>query len=229
MRDLGEVSAGTGAVELTLCELDVGNGFTNDVLGFLNGTNIPQDIIDLPRKILATPFGQSMRPMIDNMFRGAMRGPDASSAVQSLLPPSSQAAAAAEPSPQSIASNLQICTSVSSFRAALSHPAVAVMFTSASCPPCNAIKPYFEELARTHGSNKERIDFVLVETGVGGGAEIAREAEFGGPITATPTFVFFTKGRKTGECKGADRQELKTQVQLLAMDAYPREFASRLL
>lgn len=197
------------------------NSFTNDALGFLNGRSIPEDIINLPRDILATPFGQSMRPMIDQMFSGR-NGPPASTAVQSLLPPG---APSTDPSQQSLGSNLAICTSPASLRSTLTaSPAVAVMFTSASCPPCNAIKPYFEELARTHGAGAKRIEFVLVETGVGAGAEVAREPEFGGPVRATPTFVFFAHGKKTSECKGADRGELKTQVQLLEMEVYPREF-----
>lgn len=160
--------------------------------------------------------------MIDQMFSGR-NGPPASTAVQSLLPPS--APPTNEPSQQSIASNLQICTSPSSLRSILTtSPAVAVMYTSTSCPPCNAIKPYFEELARTHGTKRQRIDFVLVETGVGGGSEVAGDPAFGGPVRATPTFVFFAHGKKSSECKGADRQELKTQIQLLEMEVYPREY-----
>ena len=165
--------------------------------------------------------------MIDQMFSGRS-GPPASTAVSSLLPPRAPADDAA--SPQSIASNLQICTSASSLRSILgSSKAVAVMYTSASCPPCTAVKPVFEELARTHGTTKERIDFVLVEMGVGGANEVAGSDEFGGPVRATPTFVFFAKGKKVGECKGGDVGELKTQVELLEMEAYPRAFLSRFL
>lgn len=69
------------------------------------------------------------------------------------------------------------------------------------------------------------MEFVLVEMGVGGGDAVAQSKEFGGPISATPTFCFFAKGGKqVGECKGADRGELKTQVELLVMEAYPRTY-----
>jgi len=67
------------------------NSFTNDVVGFLTGGTIPDHIkgkyplvsaslfislltceyVDLPTQFLSTPFGQQMRPMIDNMYRHA--------------------------------------------------------------------------------------------------------------------------------------------------------------
>lgn len=159
--------------------------------------------------------------MIDQMFSGRSGpAPPTETPTYSSAPPSITSDS------QSVASNLQICTAPSSLRSILdSSPAVAVMFTSASCPPCVAIRPYFEELARTHGGKEGRVEFFLVEMGGGGGDAVAQSKEFGGPISATPTFYFFTKGGKqVGECKGADRGELKTQVELLVMEAYPRTY-----
>lgn len=51
--------------------------FTNDVASFLTGGGIPQDVIDLPKQFLSTPFGSSLRPMIDNMFRRRAGLPEA--------------------------------------------------------------------------------------------------------------------------------------------------------
>lgn len=185
-----------------------------------------------------------MRPMIEQMFVGANRA-SAQTAVNNILPslgrippaigtatPSSSmtgtttpvGTAQANSAASELSSNLSICTSPASLRSILaSSPAVAIMFTSPSCPPCTAIKPFFEDLARRHGSpgSKKRIEFVLVEMGAGAGAEVAKSGEFGGPVQATPTFVFFVRGRKSGECKGADKRELETQVQLLEMEAFP--------
>ncbi|BGP39392.1 hypothetical protein JCM10449v2_003330 [Rhodotorula kratochvilovae] len=216
------------------------NTFTNDVLGFLNGGSIPADIRNQPTEIMATPFGQSMRPMIEQMFTGR-RTQSAGAAVNNLLPqlgitpPATPPAGARParddvPSAQSVGSNLQICTSAASLRTTLiSSPAVAVMYTSPTCPPCTAIKPHFEALAAQHSTPaSKRVVFVLVETHIGGGAEVARSPEFGGPITATPSFVFFARGAKVGECKGADRRELETQVGMLALAAYPAHPHTRL-
>lgn len=95
------------------------------------------------------------------------------------------------------------------------------MYTSQTCGPCVAIKPVFEELARTH----PRIQFVIVEIGVAGGQEIAQDAsgEFGGAVRATPTFRFYLEGTSVGECKGGNETELKTQIGMLALQAFPRE------
>ena len=70
-------------------------------------------------------------------------------------------------------------------------------------------------------SATRRIVFVVVETHVGHGADVARSPEFGGPVTATPSFAFFARGAKVGECKGADRRELEAQVGMLALAAFP--------
>lgn len=172
-----------------------------------------------------------MRPMIEQMFVGSNTR-SAGDAVNNLLP--SLAAGQAQPaltangnrssndvpSSQSVSSNLQIVTSVSSLRSTLSRSsATSIMFTSSHCPPCNAIKPYFEELARSH----RKISFCLVETQLGEGAQVARMSEFGGPVTATPTFVFFNGGEKVGECKGADKRELETRIGMLELEVFPRK------
>eukprot|EP00030_Apusomonadida_sp_AF-17_P001264 a181480_39.p1 GENE.a181480_39~~a181480_39.p1 ORF type:complete len:468 (-),score=149.01 a181480_39:28-1374(-) len=49
------------------------NHFTNDAANFLLGVGIPAYVTDLPAEFLATPFGQAMRPAIDQMM-GSMGG-----------------------------------------------------------------------------------------------------------------------------------------------------------
>jgi len=218
------------------------------VIGFLNGGSIPREILDQPKELMATPFGQQvslltipphcledadrsgcfqMRPMIEQMFVGA-NNRSAGDAVNNILPSLANGSTPSRstqsnddvPSAQSIQSNLQIVTSIASLRSTFSRSkATAIMYTSASCPPCNAIKPHFEELARTH----HKITFCLVETGLGEGGQVAKLSEFGGPVSATPTFVFFKGAEKVGECKGADRREVETQIGMLALEAFPRE------
>ncbi|GAA5909799.1 hypothetical protein JCM8208_005463 [Rhodotorula glutinis] len=208
------------------------NSFTDTLLGFLNGNSIPADIRNQPSDIMSTPFGQQMRPMIESMFVGR-RNPSAGAAVNNLVPqlgglatpPTTSTPPSRDdvPSLASATSNLELCTSSASLRTTLaSSPAVAIMFTSPTCPPCTAIKPHFEQLAKQHASPaSRRIVFVVVETHAGHGADVARSPEFGGPVTATPSFAFFAHGAKVGECKGADRRELETQVGMLALAAYP--------
>jgi len=181
------------------------NTFTNDVVGFLTGRSIPQDIIDLPNEFLSTPFGQSMRPMIENMYRGtnAAAAPSASQAA-SLL----QNAAVQHPSSPygngttSLSSSLTICTNQASFDSLLaSKECLVIMFTKDNCPPCRTIKPVFEDLAiqyshegkpATSGMAREtskNIGFALVDTT----QAYALASKF--QITATPTFLFFLRGK----------------------------------
>ncbi|KAM0789136.1 hypothetical protein ACM66B_003189 [Microbotryomycetes sp. NB124-2] len=205
------------------------NNFTNEVLEFLNDSRTPQHILDLPRTIMQTPFGQQMRPMIDNMFRGTTR-PDAQDAVNSFLPSVASAATDELHHRQSGKStNLQTCSDEASLRNILKQSrAVVVMYTSVTCPPCHAIKPHLEQLAREHDTPSRRIQFAIVDINVGSGPQIARSNEFGGPVQATPTFALFAKGNKTSEVKGADKGELTTQVRLLEMQVWPPHPHSRI-
>uniref|UniRef100_A0A2D4P7W5 palmitoyl-protein hydrolase n=1 Tax=Micrurus surinamensis TaxID=129470 RepID=A0A2D4P7W5_MICSU len=41
--------------------------FRNEVAQFLTGRKIPSYITDLPSEVLATPFGQALRPLLDSI------------------------------------------------------------------------------------------------------------------------------------------------------------------
>ncbi|XP_019370639.1 PREDICTED: desumoylating isopeptidase 1 isoform X1 [Gavialis gangeticus] len=43
------------------------NTFSNEVAQFLTGKKIPSYITDLPSEVLATPFGQALRPLLDSI------------------------------------------------------------------------------------------------------------------------------------------------------------------
>ncbi|NWJ11553.1 DESI1 isopeptidase, partial [Crypturellus undulatus] len=43
------------------------NTFSNEVAQFLTGRKIPSYITDLPAEVLATPFGQALRPLLDTI------------------------------------------------------------------------------------------------------------------------------------------------------------------
>lgn len=65
-----------------------------------------------------------------------------------------------------------------------------VFFTSAGCPPCRIISPVFEELAAGSGS---KAVFIKVDVGV------ARDIGSKYTISATPTFMSFSRGEKVGQ------------------------------
>jgi hypothetical protein len=43
------------------------NNFTNECSNFLLGKGIPEDIVALPQRLMATPLGQAFKPMFDQM------------------------------------------------------------------------------------------------------------------------------------------------------------------
>lgn len=43
------------------------NNFSDEICQFLTGTGIPKDILDLPKKLLATPMGQMLKPFLTQM------------------------------------------------------------------------------------------------------------------------------------------------------------------
>ena len=196
---------------------------------------------DLPADFLSTPFGAALRPTIDSMFRRPTSGtvspqpfsqPAASSLLQSVatqatgpdIPQqsyqtSANAAPISHPAAGTVAAPLQICSNLQHFRNILSsHRAVSAFFTSRTCPPCRIVEPVFEDMAWQKAS--KGVAFVKIDLGAMLGGDVARV--YG--ITATPTFLFFLDGRKIHELKGADVPELRSQVDLLIHQAFPRKY-----
>lgn len=190
------------------------NSFTNDCVGFLTGRSIPSWIINLPADFLSTPFGQSMRPMIDNMFRRAVP----TSATPVPAPPNFPTSSTSSFDSNTLTTPIQIAGSSASFNSLLhSNRIVVAFFTSDTCPPCGMIAPVFKQIAED--KNRPGVAFVEVnmQNSMSGAAAVARE--WG--IRATPTFLFFLDGVKTSELKGANAPELKTQIDLLFFEAFP--------
>jgi thiol-disulfide isomerase/thioredoxin len=97
------------------------------------------------------------------------------------------------------------------------YKAVAVMFTSATCPPCKVIKPEFIKMIeeKHQGQQEIKVLGIVMDTG-----SMSFQAQKYG-IRAVPTFQFFLNGKKTGEFSGANFAELKSQVDMLLFEAFP--------
>lgn len=190
------------------------NNFTNDVCQFLTGRAIPSYITGLPADFLQSPFGQSLRPMIDSFFSPQAHpagpsttafAPAAAASVPSLAP--------ATTSPLHTATNLSALT-----HHLTTNRAVVVFFTSATCGPCRMIEPEFERVIPDKNdklAGQGRVVGVKVDT------HVAFDAASQYGIRATPTFKFFLDGKEFHEFKGANMQELRSGVDLLAWTAYP--------
>ncbi|KAG6889127.1 hypothetical protein C0992_006349 [Termitomyces sp. T32_za158] len=225
------------------------NSFTNDVVGFLTGGSIPEFIKDLPTDFLSTPFGAALRPTIDAMYRRP--SPSAPTPPEPVATPAAAATAAPETAPnpqlaaqllqalasraaasttstaapsnaatQSLTAPIHAITNPASFNTFLkNHRATVAFFTSATCGPCRMIEPVFERLAEEKGlkADGHGAGFAKIDIDVGMGNNLASQWN----VRATPTFIFFLDGKKLDELKGANANELRTQVDLLLFQAFP--------
>ncbi|KAF4617546.1 hypothetical protein D9613_005689 [Agrocybe pediades] len=213
------------------------NSFTDDCVGFLTGRSIPAFVKDLPTDFLSTPFGAALRPTIDAMYRrpGTSAPPSvptpaaavnaspnpqlAASILQAVASQAQSNGYSPQPATESLTSPIHIVTNTASFGNFLkSHRAAVAFFTSETCPPCRMIEPVFERLSEEKGlaDGRQGAGFAKIDIdGVGSG--LASQWN----IRATPTFLFFLDGKKLDELRGADANELRTQIDLLLFQAYP--------
>jgi len=90
------------------------NNFSNELATFLTGSGIPEDIVGLPDEVMSTPFGQAMRPFLEQMERqqksaygtsATLTTPQLAAQSQISAPPVRQSppAPAPAPAPQPVA------------------------------------------------------------------------------------------------------------------------------
>ncbi|KAF9171277.1 hypothetical protein BGX21_006766 [Mortierella sp. AD011] len=190
------------------------NNFSNDVCQFLVGRTIPSHITSLPADFLNTPFGQAMRPMIENMF-GPSRHASPQPPQPSIVPGTFNSAGSRVPltGTGSSATSIPYMTDLGQLRSTIqNNTATVVYFTSATCPPCRVIMPIFDELVLAKG---QQIKGVKVDVGMA--QAIGRAYE----IRSTPTFAFFLRGEKFSQFSGADQAELRSSIDLLVYSAHP--------
>ncbi|KAI1319921.1 hypothetical protein EDD11_002596 [Mortierella claussenii] len=200
------------------------NNFSNDVCQFLVGRSIPGHITSLPADFLNTPFGQSMRPMIEGMFGPSRHVPSPfQTQQQPLLSGSAPGSSAAASSfTRGIASagatgsaTVPYVTDLNQLQTIIrSNTAAVVYFTSATCPPCRVIAPIYEELVIAKG---DQIKAVKVDISMPQAQAIGRAYE----VRSTPTFMFFLKGEKFNQISGANQADLRSHIDLLIYSAHP--------
>ncbi|KFY93889.1 hypothetical protein V498_04187 [Pseudogymnoascus sp. VKM F-4517 (FW-2822)] len=188
------------------------NNFTNDFATFLVGRGIPSHITDMPQTVLNSPMGRLLQPAIDDAIRnsqnrsrtGGMLGIEDDAAILARNPNSRQRAEAVR-----TPASLQELTDL----LATAHESCAVVFfTSATCPPCKALYPVYDELA---AELSQKCVFIKIDIGKAMGAAQAFS------INATPTFVTFLGGKEERRWSGADANALRGNVKLLAVMAWP--------
>ncbi|KAF8927821.1 hypothetical protein BGZ58_010090 [Dissophora ornata] len=191
------------------------NNFSNDVCQFLVGKPIPSHITSLPADFLNTPFGQSMRPMIEGMFGPSRHTPSPRPIGSSPAPGavSGVGAAAVLGAATAGAGTVPFMTDLGQLQNTIrNNTATVVYFTSATCPPCRVIAPIFDEMVLSKGKQ-----IVGVKVDIGMAQTIGRAYE----IRSTPTFMFFLRGEKFSQFSGADQAELRSSIDLLIYSAHP--------
>lgn len=196
---------------------------------FLLGKNIPDHIRNLPQTFLNTPFGQMMKPQIENALRGVTQGtgtpgvpqppsaPVRAPAPAASVPASGAAAAAAVPhGTVQMANNVQQLDTYLNTALQTGKGAV-IFFTSATCPPCKILYPMYDELAEEAGDQA-----VLVKVDVSTTLDVGMK--YG--VRATPAFMTFLRGEKVDEWSGANPGMLRGNVRLLLQMVQQEQLAN---
>lgn len=181
---------------------------------FLVGKGIPDHIRNLPRQFLDTPFGQMMKPQIENALRGVTQG---GPSVQPQAPRSVPAAAAPPPTAPShpamgTVRNVSSLSQLEAELTAASQSCAVIFFTSSTCPPCKVVYPTYDELAAEAGDRAR-----LIKVDIGSAYDVS--SKYG--VRATPTFMTFLKGEKLDQWAGANPGQLQGNVRMLLEMAHP--------
>ncbi|XP_032689226.1 thioredoxin-like protein 1 [Odontomachus brunneus] len=87
--------------------------------------------------------------------------------------------------------------------ASAGHKLVVVDFTASWCGPCQRIAPVFEQLSLKYS----KAVFLKVDV------DKCRETAAMQDVHAMPTFIFYRKRAKLGQCQGADPTGLESKIQ----------------
>ncbi|KAL8713444.1 MAG: hypothetical protein Q9225_006770 [Loekoesia sp. 1 TL-2023] len=216
------------------------NNFTNDFAMFLLGRGIPDHITSLPQTVLNTPFGQMLKPQLDNAMRGITQAPVAPAAIpqqygtnatlngtssSNLTQTARSLAATVNDSNRSIEINgggnglttgqVHYATTLKKLDMLLEsakNSCAVIFFTSATCPPCKLVYPAYDELAAEAGDKA-----VLIKVDLSEAYEVGSKYR----VRATPTFMSFLKGEKENEWVGASEGQLRGNVRMLIQMAHP--------
>ncbi|KAL9599527.1 MAG: hypothetical protein Q9219_003771 [cf. Caloplaca sp. 3 TL-2023] len=208
------------------------NNFTNDFAMFLVGRGIPDHITALPRRVLETPFGQMIKPLLHTAVREIAQAPTAPAAFpqqsrtnglngNSLThPPASTLnggnsheinGGIVELSPGQVHHAITL-KKLDSLLMSAKNTCAVIFFTSATCPPCKLVYPAYDEVAAEVGAKA-----VLIKVDLSEAYEIGSKYQ----VRVTPTFMSFLKGEKESEWSGANEGQLRGNVRMLIQMAHP--------
>ena len=186
---------------------------------FLVGTAIPEHITSLPQTVLDTPFGQMLKPQLDQAIRGVTQAPVPANRIPSSTDSGNPSRASTREagnkssldSPGVIYKPTKV-HQLNELLASAKDSCAVIFFTSATCPPCKLVYPAYDELASSAGNKA-----ILIRVDLSEAHEIGAKYQ----VRATPTFWTFLKGEKENEWVGASESQLRGNVSLLLQMADP--------
>ncbi|KAM4056382.1 PUL domain-containing protein [Hirsutella rhossiliensis] len=187
------------------------NNFTDSFSNFLVGKGIPAYITNMPQAVLESPMGRTLFTQLSQGVNAGRSNGSILGLEQSARPPA--------PNPPSQVHNrkVQIVARQEDLFRLLDEAkrsCAVIFFTSATCPPCKALYPIYDQLADEFGT---QASFIKIDVALPQAAPIAQAYS----ISATPTFVTFLKGEQENRWSGADPAGLRGNVQLLVQMAHP--------
>ena len=192
------------------------NNFTNDFSMFLVGKGIPSHITSLPQTVLNTPFGQMLKPQLDNAMRSVTQAPIPSQSIPrqrttNAIGGNQHDQNSREEVPGIVYHPTKL-KQLDELLASAKNSCAVIFFTSATCPPCKLVYPAYDELAASAGNKA-----VLIKVDLSEAYEIGARYQ----VRVTPTFFSFLKGEKENEWQGANESQLRGNVNLLIQMAHP--------
>lgn len=182
------------------------NNFSDSFATFLVGKGIPDHILHMPQAVLDSPMGRMLLPQLTQNV-------DATRQSGSIL--SIQNNAEAPPTTNGLGGKVRMAGSLRELDALLEtakSSCAVVFFTSATCPPCKALYPVYDQLASEIGN-----EACLIKVDVGQAPGVSSRYS----ISATPTFVTYLKGERENTWSGANPAQLRSNIELLVQMARP--------
>lgn len=188
------------------------NNFSNDLATFLLGKGIPDHILHMPQAVMNSPMGRMLLPALTQQVNAQKRGNAGILGIQETTPGASSKPKSEYHHHQTAVKNVKSATELQSLLSAAEKSCAVIFFTSATCPPCKAVYPIYDELAAEMGSKA-----ILVKVDISEAQDIARQYS----ISATPTFITFLHGKQENRWMGADPATIRGNIQLLVQMAWP--------
>ncbi|KAK0728093.1 PUL domain-containing protein [Lasiosphaeria miniovina] len=188
------------------------NNFSNDLSTFLLGKGIPGHITNMPQAVLDSPFGQMLLPMLNQQISAKKRA-GGILGIQDQTPGSSVKPQSQLHRHEGKVHNVSSAAGLDALLGKFQRTCAVVFFTSATCAPCKAVYPLYDELAAEIGDKGALIK-----------VDISKAFDVGSrySVSSTPTFITFLKGQEENRWVGADPSKLRGNVQLLVQMAWPR-------